>query len=222
MKHNLPCDARPARKTAPRPRCTTASAWKALGKADRGFFFSPKNRPTSLLAPDGERGDGNLLPERGLRVAASPRKKKCWGAAVSGRAFALCVEVGPWARVVPKINYGVVKGTVTPEAWQARRCLREWEHKPFPAAPKPSLERQDPVRPQPSPAQQSLGAKSRLSLLWGRCRPHPSPQNPPWPLPRARDVPVQAAAVSAGTRSQRCLRFGNNNAALCAPLERIA
>lgn len=79
VKHNLPCNARPARKTAPRPRCTTASAWKGLGKAHRGPFFSPKNRPTSLLAPNGGRGDGNLLPERGAEGCSEPPKKRSAG-----------------------------------------------------------------------------------------------------------------------------------------------
>lgn len=87
VKLNLPCNARPARKTAPRPRCTTASAWIGLGKAHRGPFFSPKNRPTSLLAPNGGRGDGNLLPERGLRVAASPRKKEVLGGCRAGKGL---------------------------------------------------------------------------------------------------------------------------------------
>lgn len=76
-------------------------------------------------------------------------------------AFALCVKVGPWAVVVPKINYGVVKGTVSPEARQARRCLRGWGCKPCPAAPKPGSERQDPVRPRPSLAQRSPGGREQ-------------------------------------------------------------
>lgn len=79
VKHNLPCNARPARKTAPRPPLHHGERLERAGKSTPGPFFFPKKQTHLTPRPKWGKRGREPAARAGAEGCSEPPKKRSAG-----------------------------------------------------------------------------------------------------------------------------------------------